>query len=107
MPLCNFFTLLAAGQRTVVDFGDGTEDTLGLPDGMTIDHEGKLWVACYGVGKVVRFDPETGKLRHLVAIYRLLMSIRNSAIGILLTNRFITLRRFIYLTNVHHIESIR
>lgn len=50
----------AANQRTAVDFGAGTESTLGVPDGMCIDLEGKLWVACYGVGKVVRFDPETG-----------------------------------------------
>lgn len=27
---------------------------------MTIDTEDKLWVACYSVGKVVRFDPTTG-----------------------------------------------
>lgn len=33
---------------------------LGLPDGMTIDCEGKLWVAMFGGGAVLRFDPETG-----------------------------------------------
>ena len=44
-----------------VDFGGkDTLATMGFPDGMTIDTEGKLWVSCYLGGKVVRFDPETG-----------------------------------------------
>ncbi|KAL5021521.1 hypothetical protein ScPMuIL_000676 [Solemya velum] len=51
-----------SNKRTVVDFGgEETMDTLGFPDGMTIDNNGHIWVACYGVGKVVCFDPETGK----------------------------------------------
>ncbi|XP_053563717.1 regucalcin [Bombina bombina] len=33
----------------------------GIPDGMCIDAEGKLWVACYSGGRVIRLDPETGK----------------------------------------------
>ncbi|XP_003218839.1 regucalcin [Anolis carolinensis] len=32
-----------------------------IPDGMCIDTEGKLWVACYDGGRVIRIDPETGK----------------------------------------------
>ncbi|KAJ8253163.1 hypothetical protein GJAV_G00209810 [Gymnothorax javanicus] len=32
----------------------------GLPDGMCIDSEGKLWVACYNGGRVIRIDPLTG-----------------------------------------------
>ncbi|XP_036159836.1 regucalcin isoform X2 [Myotis myotis] len=32
-----------------------------IPDGMCIDAEGKLWVACYNGGRVIRLDPETGK----------------------------------------------
>ncbi|XP_010578760.1 PREDICTED: regucalcin isoform X2 [Haliaeetus leucocephalus] len=32
-----------------------------IPDGMCIDTEGKLWVACYNGGRVIRLDPETGK----------------------------------------------
>ncbi|XP_020652484.3 regucalcin [Pogona vitticeps] len=32
-----------------------------IPDGMCIDREGKLWVACYDGGRVIRIDPETGK----------------------------------------------
>ncbi|KAL5021516.1 hypothetical protein ScPMuIL_000671 [Solemya velum] len=51
-----------SNKRTVVDFGGAeTMDTLGVPDGMTIDNNGHIWVACYGVGKVICFDPETGK----------------------------------------------
>ncbi|XP_006881073.1 PREDICTED: regucalcin-like [Elephantulus edwardii] len=30
-------------------------------DGMCIDVEGKLWVACYNGGRVIRLDPQTGK----------------------------------------------
>ncbi|NXR08833.1 RGN protein, partial [Semnornis frantzii] len=32
-----------------------------IPDGMCIDTEGKLWVACYDGGRVIRLDPETGR----------------------------------------------
>lgn len=34
----------------------------GSPDGMTIDAEGKLWIALFGGGKVIRIDPETNQL---------------------------------------------
>uniref|UniRef100_A0AAY5EZJ2 Regucalcin n=1 Tax=Electrophorus electricus TaxID=8005 RepID=A0AAY5EZJ2_ELEEL len=32
----------------------------GIPDGMCIDAEGKLWVACYNGGRVICIDPQTG-----------------------------------------------
>ncbi|XP_029283006.1 regucalcin [Cottoperca gobio] len=32
----------------------------GLPDGMTVDAEGRLWVACYNGGRVINIDPNTG-----------------------------------------------
>ena len=55
--------ILSGNRRVVVDYGDKeTIQELGAPDGMTIDTEDKLWVACFGPGKVIRFDPETGNV---------------------------------------------
>ena len=34
----------------------------GHPDGMTIDEQGMLWVACCGGGRVARWDPAQGRL---------------------------------------------
>ncbi|XP_074482626.1 regucalcin isoform X1 [Sebastes fasciatus] len=36
------------------------EEGEGLPDGMTVDVEGRLWVACYNGGRVINIDPNTG-----------------------------------------------
>lgn len=33
-----------------------------VPDGMTIDREGMLWIALWNGGSVTRWDPKTGKL---------------------------------------------
>ncbi|MGC8599574.1 MAG: SMP-30/gluconolactonase/LRE family protein [Nitrososphaeria archaeon] len=33
----------------------------GVPDGMTIDKEGMLWVAMWGGGKVIRWNPDENK----------------------------------------------
>ncbi|XP_062303712.1 regucalcin [Osmerus eperlanus] len=32
----------------------------GIPDGMCIDSDGRLWVACYNGGRVIHIDPHTG-----------------------------------------------
>ncbi|KAG8294791.1 hypothetical protein J6590_094818 [Homalodisca vitripennis] len=40
----------------------------GLPDGMTIDQEGKIWVACVKGGQVLRVDPNTGEILRTVKI---------------------------------------
>ncbi|KAM9327883.1 regucalcin [Pholidichthys leucotaenia] len=36
------------------------EEGEGLPDGMTMDAGGHLWVACYDGGRVIHIDPATG-----------------------------------------------
>lgn len=45
-----------SGGRVAVDLGD----VPGVPDGMTIDAAGGLWVAFFGGSGVRRFDPATG-----------------------------------------------
>jgi len=55
-----------ANQRTAIDFQEETIDSLGNPDGMCIDQEGKIWVACFEAGKIIRFDAETGLLLFLM-----------------------------------------
>ncbi|GAF21213.1 LOW QUALITY PROTEIN: gluconolactonase [Bacillus sp. JCM 19047] len=40
----------------------------GAPDGMTIDSEGKLWVALWGAGAVIRVDPETGHVSEKITV---------------------------------------
>ncbi|KYO41492.1 hypothetical protein Y1Q_0006286 [Alligator mississippiensis] len=47
----------AANRRSIYKL----EKEESIPDGMCIDTEGKLWVACYDGGRVIRLDPETGK----------------------------------------------
>ncbi|XP_027715283.1 regucalcin-like isoform X3 [Vombatus ursinus] len=37
------------------------EEEESMPDGMCIDIQGKLWVACIDAGRIIRLDPETGK----------------------------------------------
>jgi len=47
-----------SGRRQVVV----VPEELGMPDGMTVDAEGMIWVGMWGGGAVVRFDPATGKM---------------------------------------------
>ncbi|XP_046563959.1 regucalcin-like isoform X2 [Haliotis rubra] len=60
-----------SNRRVVGNFNDlpelSSKDVLG-PDGMTIDTEGNLWVACFGGGCVAKIDPNTGKLLQKVDI---------------------------------------
>lgn len=39
-----------------------------FPDGMTIDNEGKLWIALWGGSSVVRYDPDSGKLLSRISV---------------------------------------
>lgn len=41
---------------------------MGYPDGMTNDAEGKLWIACYDGGRVLRVDPQTKTLLDQIPI---------------------------------------
>lgn len=50
--------------RVIVRFAAGA----GEPDGMTLDAEGKLWVALWGAGAVCRYDPATGALLQTVTV---------------------------------------
>ncbi|ALS26677.1 SMP-30/gluconolaconase/LRE domain-containing protein [Paenibacillus sp. 32O-W] len=40
----------------------------GYPDGMTLDAEGKLWIAHWGGSQVTRWDPETGRKLDALAL---------------------------------------
>lgn len=46
-------------RKTVMAFEIGPFGTP-FPDGMTIDTDGMLWVACFFGGTVVRINPNTG-----------------------------------------------
>lgn len=45
-----------ANRRVVYHMQEGE----GLPDGMTVDVNGNLWVACYNGGRVINIDPVVG-----------------------------------------------
>ncbi|QJD84286.1 SMP-30/gluconolactonase/LRE family protein [Cohnella herbarum] len=44
-------------RETIIRFAESA----GLPDGMTIDSEGMLWIAHWGGGAVSRWNPDTGE----------------------------------------------
>jgi sugar lactone lactonase YvrE len=54
----DLMTGVISNRRTIVS----VSEELGLPDGMTIDAEGKLWVAQWNGWCVCRWDPDTGRL---------------------------------------------
>ncbi|MGD9328549.1 MAG: SMP-30/gluconolactonase/LRE family protein [Cyclobacteriaceae bacterium] len=47
-----------SNERVLISIPEG----MGGPDGMTIDKEGKLWIAMWGGNQVSRWDPENGEL---------------------------------------------
>ncbi|XKL61909.1 hypothetical protein PGB90_001743 [Kerria lacca] len=49
-----------SNRRTIFDLKKNNIE--GLPDGMTIDTDGNLWIACYLGGQVLKVDPKTGTL---------------------------------------------
>lgn len=44
------------------------DEKYGIPDGMCIDKEGMLWIAGFGGGNVIRFNPHTGKRLQRICI---------------------------------------
>ena len=58
MCVCVSMVCVCEGNRRVVYKMEKEE---AIPDGMCIDTEGKLWVACYNGGRVLRIDPQTGQ----------------------------------------------
>ncbi|KAK7866866.1 hypothetical protein R5R35_006032 [Gryllus longicercus] len=55
-----------SNRRTVFDFS--ANGIKGLPDGMTIDTNDKLWVACFSGSQVIQIDPENGKVLRSIPI---------------------------------------
>ena len=53
-----------ANCRTVIDL----EGEIGIPDGMTIDSEGNLWIALWNGGCVICCDPRTGTVVERVPV---------------------------------------
>lgn len=53
------------GNRRVVKVLENGE---GLPDGMTIDTENKLWIALYNGSKIIRVDPVSGERLFEIAL---------------------------------------
>ncbi|KAK9695751.1 SMP-30/Gluconolactonase/LRE-like region [Popillia japonica] len=54
--------------RVVFDVSDFADQITGHPDGMTIDANDKLWIALYGGGAVIQFDPIENKILQIISI---------------------------------------
>jgi sugar lactone lactonase YvrE len=58
------FTNSKENQRVFVDYNNNEDfDNKELPDGMTIDKNGNLWVACFNGSRVVNIDANTGQFK--------------------------------------------
>ncbi|XP_077546638.1 regucalcin-like [Haemaphysalis longicornis] len=58
-----------SNKQVFVDFNVRDEyKDCGLPDGMTVDSNSKLWLACWDAGRVINIDPETGKLLRSISL---------------------------------------
>ncbi|XP_037962670.2 regucalcin [Plutella xylostella] len=53
-------TGMIRNRRTIFSFE--SNNVTGLPDGMTIDTDGNLWIACFNGGKVIKVNSVSGKL---------------------------------------------
>lgn len=55
-------------ERVVINLDDGQRPPSFVPDGMTIDEDGSLYVATWGGGKVLKVNPRTGKVEFAIKI---------------------------------------
>ncbi|XP_033223260.1 regucalcin-like [Belonocnema kinseyi] len=55
-----------ANRKVVFDFKEN--NISGFPDGMTIDANGNLWVACWDGSRILQIDPKSGKLLQTIYI---------------------------------------
>lgn len=53
-----------SNQRVFMDFSK--DESMGKPDGMCMDTEDKLWIACFGASSVIRVDSNTGAILQTV-----------------------------------------
>lgn len=58
--------LFSGNRRTVFNFNKF--DIPGVPDGMTMDSDDRLWVAVYKGGRVIHVDPSNGTLLRTVML---------------------------------------
>ncbi len=57
-------TSIVKNRKKVIDL----KDEIGVPDGMTMDKDGNLWIAMYGGYKVIQVNPTTGKKLNEVSV---------------------------------------
>lgn len=53
-----------SNRRVIITFPEG----VGRPDGMTVDADGKLWIAHWAGGRVSRWDPQEGRMLRSVHV---------------------------------------
>ena len=58
---CEPGSMILRARRVFARFSE--ED--GIPDGLTVDHEGNVWCALYGAGRIACFSPDGRRLRHV------------------------------------------
>jgi len=54
-----------SNRRVIIRFHD---KKWGYPDGMTIDNEGMLWIACWEGACVTRWNPDTGEILSTIVV---------------------------------------
>ncbi|RZF47696.1 hypothetical protein LSTR_LSTR005713 [Laodelphax striatellus] len=55
-----------SNRRVVFDFEK--HNVPGYPDGMTIDQQDNLWIACWGGSRVIQVDPRQSKLKRTLTL---------------------------------------